>query len=161
MIKNFKDKRGYFFESFNDKIKKKLSKTFVQDNISFSKRKFTFRGFHYQIRPYSQGKLLTVLKGKIYDYVIDIDPKSKTYLKLKKFTLSQKINNQIYIPPNYAHGFITLTNNTLVTYKVTKKYKRTHERGINVFDKSIKINLPVTKSKLIISKKDLSFKYLD
>lgn len=158
--KIFFDNRGFFFESFNPKIKKLIGNNFIQDNISFSKKKFTFRGFHFQKKPYAQGKLVTILKGKIIDIVLNINPNSKYYLKYKKFYLEENKLNQIYIPEKYAHGFLTLTNNTLLTYKVTKKYNKKSEGGINIFDKKVGINLKIKNKNIIVSEKDKNFKFL-
>jgi dTDP-4-dehydrorhamnose 3,5-epimerase len=154
------DERGSFFELYNSKLQKKIKKKFTQDNISFSKHKFTFRGIHLQKKPYAQGKLITVLIGKIIDIVININKKSKYYLKYKKFYLDAKKINQIYVPEKYAHGFLTLTDNTLVGYKVTKKYKKSSEAGINIFDKKLNIKFKVNKNKIIRSQKDKNFKFL-
>lgn len=157
----FFDKRGYFFETYNKKIKELIQKNFVQDNISFSKNKYTFRGIHFQKKPHQQGKLVTVLKGKIIDIVVNIDPKSKFYLKHKKFYLEENKLNQIYVPDKYAHGFLTLTDDTLITYKVTKKFNRKSERGINILDKKLKIIFKIkNQKKIILSEKDKSFKFL-
>jgi len=121
--KLFKDNRGYFTESYNLKKFKKLNiKTSLQDNVSFNKKKYTFRGLHYQIKPYAQSKLIRADQGKILDFILDLRPRSKTYLKMITIKLSEKDQKQIYIPKGIAHGYLTLKPNTKIHYKVDEYY---------------------------------------
>ena len=160
--KIFKDKRGLFFESYKkEKISKFLNRTFIQDNISISLRKHTFRGLHFQKKPYVQDKLIKVIKGKILDIVVDLRKKSQTYMKYKTFILSEKNFKQLLIPGGFAHGFLTLEKNTIVSYKVTNYFSKNKESGISIFDKKINIKLPIFKNKILLSKKDKKLDYLD
>jgi len=159
--KLFKDIRGYFTESYNLKKFKKLSiKTSLQDNVSYNKKKYTFRGLHYQIKPYAQSKLIKVEKGEILDFILDLRPRSKTFLKMITIKISEKDQKQIYIPKGLAHGYLTLKPNTKVHYKVDEYYSPKHEQGINIKDPKLqfkKINI----NKFILNKKDKNLPFLD
>lgn len=146
-----KDNRGYFSELFK---KNKLNVNFVQENLVFNKKKHTFRGLHYQLKPYAQGKLITVLRGSIIDYVCKINKNLKQSLRIKKFLLTEKDNKWLWVPPNFAHGYLTCDDKTLVLYKVTKYYSPKHERHINIFKEQLYQKMLIDKSKVIISEKD-------
>lgn len=154
----FKDNRGYFCEIFN--VKTNILKKFniKQINISKSVKKNTFRGLHFQKGGNSQGKLLTVIKGSIFDYVLCLKNNNKDFGKIIKITLDDKRHNSIFIPTGYAHGFLTLEANTIVSYSVDKNYNKQSESGINIFDKQFKIDLP---KKITISKKDKILPFFD
>ena len=129
----YEDERGFFFESFNQKkFNEAIGQdiTFVQDNHSKSS-KGVLRGLHYQEPPFAQGKLVRVVVGKIFDVAVDIRKDSKTYGKWIAETLSEKNKKQLWIPDGFAHGFLSLTNNTEVLYKTTNFYSKDHERTIN------------------------------
>mgnify|MGYP003705981479 CR=1 FL=1 len=149
--KKFRDKRGYFSELFK---KNKLKNLFIQDNLVFNKKKNTFRGLHYQLKPFDQGKLITVLKGSIIDYVTKINKKSQKNEAIKKFFLSEKDSKWLWVPPNFAHGYLTCEDNTIILYKVTKFYSLKHERLLNIFKEGINVKMKIVKSKIIASKKD-------
>jgi dTDP-4-dehydrorhamnose 3,5-epimerase len=150
----FMDKRGFFSEIYNyNSFKRLIPSSFIQDNVSFNKRKFTFRGLHFQLSPFEQGKLVRVESGEIVDFVIDLRKFSKTYLKMIKVKLSENNFMQLYIPKGCAHGFLTLTPNTKVIYKVDNYYSKIHESGYNILDKKI-ILKGFNKKNFIISKKD-------
>ena len=152
----YKDFRGYFYESYNTKHLNELLKNkieFVQDNVSKSK-KWVIRGLHYQKKPFSQAKLIRVIKGKIFDVAVDLRKKSKNYGKYFSVILSAESKKQIWIPEGYAHGFLALTNNTEVQYKTTQYYSPRHEITIRWNDRKININWPLKLNKIIISKKD-------
>ncbi len=143
----FKDDRGYFRELF---LAKDLKKKFKFDYYSFSKKN-VLRGIHLQLkRP--QGKLITVINGKIFDVVLDCRPKSKTFGHFFSVELSEKENISLYIPEGFAHGFCSLTNNTVLHYRCTNYRDKNSETGIYWKDKSLNINWP--KRKFIISSKD-------
>ena len=116
-FKKYFDQRGSFFEAYNEKFYSKIgiNKKFVQDNISISKN--VLRGLHFQ-KNKPQGKLITVIKGSILDVVVDLRKKSKTFGSYSKFVLSEKNCKQLWIPENFAHGFLTLSHDTLVNYKM-------------------------------------------
>ena len=158
-----KDKRGYFFEGYKkadfDKNIKKIN--FVQDNYSFSKYKYTIRGLHFQKKPFGQKKLVTVLKGKIMDVVLDINPKSKYFGCHKIYILDSKNPYMLLINDDFAHGFCTLDNDTLVKYKVDKYYNKNKETTVFWNDKKLKINWPKIKSNFITSIKDSKAKYFE
>ena len=162
-IKKFEDNRGSFLESYSKIFLKKynINANFVQDNISFSKKKFTIRGLHFQSKPFGQAKLITVLKGKILDVFVDIRKNSKHFGHFKKIIMSSQNNQILFIPEGFAHGFLTLANNTEVLYKVSNFYSPNHEKVIKWDDTNINIDWNVDNSKIIISKKDLKGKSLN
>lgn len=154
--KIFKDNRGYFFESLNIKelsyiVKKKIS--IKQSNVSYSKKN-VFRGFHFQKYPFAQDKIVRVLQGKILDILISIDKKSKNYLNIFYYELSDKNKKILYVPRNYAHGFLVLSKKASIEYFVTNYYSKKHERNINIYDKRLKIDKKIIQKKLIMSDKD-------
>ncbi len=162
LIKNkiFSDNRGFFRETYNKKLFKSIGikDTFVQDNHSLSKKKGTLRGMHFQTKPFEQSKILTVKKGKIFDVVLDIRKNSKYFGMHKSFILSDKNNYQIYVSKGFAHGFLTLEENTEIDYKVSNFYSPKHEKTIVWNDKDL--NIKWNYSKVIISKKDRNNAYL-
>jgi len=144
---SYKDKRGYFKELLKEKdIKKKFPFTVM----SFSKKN-VIRGLHLQSKN-SQGKFISVIKGKIYDVVIDLRKNSKTYGKKQISLLSEKNSKSIYVPPGFAHGFCSLSKENYVIYSCTKYRDKKHEMGIMYNDKDLKIKWP-TKNP-ILSVKD-------
>jgi len=143
----YKDNRGYFRELFTENF---LKIKFPFDMMSFSKKN-VIRGLHLQhIKP--QGKLLTVLSGKLFDVAVDCRKKSKTYGKYFSIILSAKDNTSLYVPAGFAHGFCSLEDNTILHYKCTKYRHAKSEIGIMWNDPELKIHWP--KKKFIISDKD-------
>ena len=124
----FKDPRGWFTESCNKNILKFLKVKFVQDNISYNKKIYTFRGLHFQNKPYQQAKLIRVDQGDILDFILELRSNSKTYLHMIKIKLDDRNNKQIFIPKGLAHGFLTLKPNTKVFYKVDQDYSNQHDK---------------------------------
>jgi dTDP-4-dehydrorhamnose 3,5-epimerase len=157
--KVFRDNRGYFYENYNQKkylpFLKKIK--FVQDNISFSKKN-VLRGLHFQ-KKNKQGKLLSVISGSVLDVIVDLRINSLTYKKWQKFLISDKNCYQIWIPPGFAHGFLTLQNNTIVSYKCTKLYDAKDENTIKWNDPILNIKWKKDQ-KIIISKKDKNGSFL-
>tara|TARA_B100000965_G_C19573212_1_gene750057 strand:- start:889 stop:1419 length:531 start_codon:yes stop_codon:yes gene_type:complete len=152
----YRDKRGYLRELF---IEKKLKNKFVFDIMSFSK-KGVLRGMHFQTTN-PQGKYLTVLRGCVFDVVVDLRKRSKTFGKYYSTILNEKNNTSIFVPEGFAHGFCTLEKNTIMLYKCTNYRNKKSENGIVWNDKSLKIKWPIKKP--ILSKKDKlakTFKYL-
>ena len=150
----FKDKRGKFFESFNEQIfKKKIDSkvNFVQDNQSLS-YKGVLRGLHFQNPPYAQAKLVSVVKGSVLDVVVDLRKESKTFGKYISEELNEYNNHQLYIPKGMAHGFLTLEDNTIFTYKCSGFYNKESEDSILWNDKSLNIKWPNFNP--ILSEKD-------
>ena len=141
----YDDIRGYFYESFNESVFKdltNLSTHFVQDNHSLSKKN-VLRGLHYQKKPYEQAKLVRVISGQIYDVVVDIRKDSKNFGKWLGFNLSSENRNQLWIPRGYAHGFLSLDDNTEVFYKTDNFYNKEASVCINYNDVSLNIDWPV------------------
>ncbi len=154
--KSIKDSRGKFSVLYNKKDYSKILKNeFEQENISYSSKKNTIRGIHLQLKPDEQGKLLTVIKGEILDVIIDLRVKSKTFKKIFYFKLNEKLNTQLFIPRGFGHGFCTLTDNTIVSYKVDNKYNPKKELTIKYNDPDLSIKWPKINSKIYLSKKDI------
>ena len=149
----FPDNRGLFFESFKESefISNGIDKKFVQDNFSHSTHK-VLRGLHYQKNPKAQAKLVTVLKGKIFDVAVDIRKKSPTFGKWVGVILSEDDHKSIYIPEGFAHGFCVLSECADVLYKVNNEYSPEHEKGVIWNDPIINISWPIKNP--IISNKD-------
>ena len=153
--KIFEDDRGYFYESYNKEqlLKYGIDIDFVQDNQSLS-HKNVLRGLHYQNEPYGQDKLVRVIKGSVLDVVVDIREGSPTYGKWVKVLLSEKNKLSFLIPKGFAHGFITLEDNTIFTYKCSNVYNKQSEGGIIWNDPTIDIDWGVDIEDIIISDKD-------
>jgi dTDP-4-dehydrorhamnose 3,5-epimerase len=153
--KIFEDERGYFFESFNSKSLQASTNTchkFVQDNHSKSS-KGVLRGLHYQIhRP--QGKLVRVIEGTIFDVAVDIRVNSPTFGMWAGVELSADNRKQLWVPPDFAHGFYVKTDCAQVLYKTTEFFYPENERTILWNDKNIGIDWPLTSSDIILSEKD-------
>lgn len=133
--KVFKDSRGYFLESFNNKH---LPFNFVQDNQSFS-YKNTIRGLHYQVvKP--QGKLVRAIKGRILDVAVDIRKDSPTFKQYVALELSSDNFKQLYVPEGFAHGFSVLSDEAEVLYKTTDYWYKEHERSLNFDDPELNID---------------------
>ena len=151
---SFIDKRGYTREIFLNKL---LKKKFPFDLISLSKKN-VIRGLHLQIKK-PQGKFISVLKGKIFDVVVDCRKNSKTMGQYFSIILSEKQNNSLYIPEGFAHGYCSLSSESILHYKMTEYRDKKFERGILWNDKDLNIEWPIKKP--IISAKDranISFK---
>lgn len=135
------DQRGYFFESYNQNIflQHGLPASFAQDNQSLSKKN-VLRGLHFQNPPYEQGKLIRVISGSVLDVVVDIRKNSITYGKHLAVELKSQDFTMMWIPPGFAHGFLSLQDNTVFSYKCTKPYNRQSETGILFNDPDLNIN---------------------
>jgi dTDP-4-dehydrorhamnose 3,5-epimerase len=127
----FQDARGYFFESWNEQKFRAagLDFQFVQDNESCSE-KGVLRGLHFQVAPHAQGKLVRVVRGAVLDVAVDIRPNSATYGQHHALVLSAENKKQFWIPPGFAHGFLTLEDNTIFAYKCTDYYHKDSERSL-------------------------------
>lgn len=138
----FGDKRGFFFESFNASVFSEvtgLDVVFVQDNHSKSVKN-VLRGLHYQLEPRAQGKLVRVVQGEVFDVAVDIRRSSKTFGQWVGANLSAENKKQIWIPPGFAHGFLTLSETAEFLYKTTDYYSPEHERCIRWDDPKIAID---------------------
>jgi len=154
--KIYGDNRGFFFESFNSEEFENavgFSPNFVQDNHSKSTKNI-LRGLHYQLDPMSQGKLVRVIKGKVYDVAVDLRSDSSTYGQWLGCTLSEENKKQLWIPEGFAHGFYTLSNTAEFVYKTTNYYSPEYERCILWNDKDLGINWGCYKAPKL-SEKDL------
>lgn len=159
--KVFDDDRGYFSESFkHDSFSNFLNReiNFRQENESVS-HKNVFRGLHFQKNPLPQAKLVRVVKGSIIDIAVDIRPFSKTYCQCVSIELNDKNRKQLFIPHGFAHGFLSLENDTKVIYKVDNYYEPDLDAGVNYKDPKFKLD--IDQNNLIISEKDLNLPFLD
>lgn len=150
----FPDGRGLFFESYKltDFRQSGITGQFLQDNHSISSKN-VLRGLHYQIQPNAQGKLIQCVKGSIYDVAVDIREASPTYGHWVSHHLDEVNRCMLYIPPDFAHGFLVLSETAEVIYKCTKEYSPKDERGIIWNDKELNIEWPIKNP--ILSQKDL------
>lgn len=150
----FGDNRGWFYESYSyEKLKALgLDINFVQDNRSYSKEKGTLRGIHFQNSPKAQSKLITCTRGKILDVAIDLRKGSPDYLKWISVELSEENKLMLFIPKGFGHGFVTLSEDVEVLYKVDEYYSKEHDRSIRFDDKAIGVDWGITDP--ILSEKD-------
>jgi len=157
--KVFPDNRGCFFELFreSDFHIADLPVHFPQDNFSFSKKN-VIRGLHYQRNPKAQGKLVMVIKGRIWDLAVDIRRKSPTFLKWISMDLNDENRFMLYIPPGFAHGFLALSEDVHLLYKCTNEYDPKLDAGIRWDDPDIGIVWPVNNP--ILSDKDARLPYI-
>ncbi len=152
----FGDNRGWFYESYSyEKLKQLgINTQFVQDNRSYSSEKGTLRGIHFQKSPMAQTKLITCTRGRILDVAVDLRKGSPSYLKWVSVELSEENKLMLYIPKGFGHGFVTLTDNVEVLYKVDEYYSKENDRSIKFDDKEIGVNWGVQNP--ILSQKDLT-----
>lgn len=155
-IRKIEDERGFFGRSWCKKEMEDhgLNGNLCQANTSYSRLKGTIRGMHYQVSPYEETKLIRCTRGSIYDVIIDLRPDSETYLKWFGTELNQESYNMLYVPEGFAHGFITLQDNSEVYYNVTQFYIPGAEAGIRYNDPLFNIHWPVTPT--VVSDKDSS-----
>jgi dTDP-4-dehydrorhamnose 3,5-epimerase len=152
----FGDERGFFFESFNEKAFNAAtgnSLPFVQDNHSKSVRG-VLRGLHYQLPPKAQGKLVRVVQGEVFDVAVDIRKDSPTYGQWVAEVLSADNKKQMWIPPGFAHGFLTLSDTAEFLYKTTDYWAPEHERAIKWDDASLNIPWPLNEMQPMLAAKD-------
>jgi dTDP-4-dehydrorhamnose 3,5-epimerase len=151
--KAFADDRGFFMESYNQEVYKGLGITdiFVQDNISVSK-KGALRGLHFQMEPHAQGKLVSVLRGSVFDVAVDIRASSPTFGKYVAVELSAENKKQFFVPAGFAHGFMALTDDTMFSYKCTDVYHKESEGGLRFDDENLAILWP--EGEKLVSDKD-------
>ena len=137
----FEDERGYFFESFRlDRMREfGVKQDFVQDNESKS-QKGVLRGLHFQNPPFEQGKLVRVVKGAVLDVAVDIRRDSQTYGEWLSQELTEENKTMLWIPPGFAHGFLTLKDDTIFQYKCTNYYNKESEGSIRWNDPDLKID---------------------
>jgi dTDP-4-dehydrorhamnose 3,5-epimerase len=151
----FGDERGFFLESYNQKVfNEALGQeiVFVQDSHSRS-TKNVIRGLHWQVAPKAQGKLVRVVQGEVFDVAVDLRDGSATYGQWVGEILSADNKKQLWIPPGFAHGFLTLSESADFLYKTTEYYSPEHERSLRWNDPTIGISWPVT-GEVLLSPKD-------
>lgn len=161
--KVFNDERGYFLETFNQKVFSKetgIKTNFVQDNLSKSS-KGVLRGLHFQEGDSAQAKLVQVISGKVLDVCVDLRKNSVTFGKHFSILLDGINKQQLYVPRGFAHGFIVLENDTIFSYKCDNYYDKSSESGIIFNDEYLNIDWGFPEDKMIVSEKDknlLTFK---
>ena len=157
------DERGYFVETFKQKLLDEAlgyQVNFIQDNESKSTSKGVLRGLHYQLPPYTQNKLVRVIKGEVLDVAVDIRRNSPTFGKHVSVVLSEKNKKQLFVPGGFAHGFIVLSDGAIFAYKVDAYYSSEHEEGIAYNDKEIDIDWHFLEKEIILSKADKNYSNL-
>lgn len=150
----FGDHRGYFFETWSEPKYAQLNFVPVQDNESFTAKKGTLRGLHFQQSPMAQAKIVRVVKGAVLDVAVDIRKGSPTYLQWVAVELSEENKRQFYIPRGFAHGFLTLTDDVIFCYKVDNLYSKECDRSIRFDDPDIGVDWGISDP--VLSDKDLS-----
>lgn len=164
--KKFHDERGFFYESFHVQKYQEIigsEYNFVQDNVSVSKKN-VLRGLHFQHSPMAQGKLVSVLNGRVLDVVVDLRKESATFGKHFMIELSRENGIQFWIPPGFAHGFVALEDDTVFNYKCTNYYSPNHEETLAWDDDELaidwQINEPIISEKDLVGKKLVTLKSL-
>ncbi len=159
--KVFPDGRGYFFESYNQNnfLELGLNYNFVQDNQSKSSYG-VLRGLHYQLEPYAQTKLVRVISGKIWDVIVDIRKNSPTYKKWIGMELSEDNFRQVVIPKGFAHGFIVLSDEAVISYKCDNFYNKQSEGGVRFDDPELHIDWKLPSKDILLSDKDMKNPFL-
>ncbi len=154
--KIFGDNRGWFTESYSKRVLEQvgINDDFIQDNRSFSAEKGTLRGLHCQTEPMAQSKLITCLKGEIMDVAVDIRKGSPTYMKKVSVILNEENKKMFYIPAGCLHGFVTLTDNVEVMYKVNNFYSPENDRSVRFDDPELGVVWNVENP--ILSQKDIN-----
>ncbi len=151
----FGDSRGYFMETYSKKVFEEMGITneFVQDNQSFSSKKGTLRGLHFQNGEFAQAKIVRVLRGTVHDVAVDLRKGSPTYLQWIKVELSGENKRMLFIPKGFAHGFVALTDDVEFIYKVDEVYSKEHDRAIRYDDPQIGVEWEISNP--ILSQKDI------
>jgi dTDP-4-dehydrorhamnose 3,5-epimerase len=155
--RRFTDARGFFSEIWVDHwFRVKIADVvFVQENHSFSTRKGTLRGLHFQKPPAAQGKLVRVARGSIFDVAVDIRKGSPFYRQHVALQLDAAVGAQFWVPPGFLHGYCTLEDQTEVYYKVTSYHSPNHDAGVLWSDDDLGITWPLEPDSLVLSDKDL------
>ena len=158
-IQKLEDERGFFARTWCQREFEThgLNTQLAQCNLSYNKPKGTLRGMHYQEAPFEEAKLVRCSKGAIYDVIIDLRPQSPTYLEHLAVTLTADQHNMLYVPEGFAHGFLTLEDDTNVFYQMSEFYAPEHARGVRWDDPAFNVKWPIAAQ--VISERDAS--YLD
>ena len=154
-LASYDDDRGFFREVFNKEVELLIGEkiNFVQDNESRSKYR-VLRGLHFQEHPFEQSKLIRVSHGEIQDVAVDIRPESDTYGQWESFILSSSNNRSLFVPRGFAHGFLVLSQEAVVNYKVDNYYDSNSESGIVYNDATLDIEWKLPHDDIIVSDKD-------
>lgn len=154
--KKIEDDRGFFSETFKlaPFVERAGRVEFVQDNQSKSVRKGTIRGIHFQSHPAAQGKLVRCLAGSLLDVAVDLRKESPAYGRWIAATLTPELNNQLWIPIGFGHGFCTLEPDTVIAYRVTSYYSPENDKGVAWDDPEIGIDWPIFADRETLSAKD-------
>jgi dTDP-4-dehydrorhamnose 3,5-epimerase len=155
------DERGFFSRVWceNELSARGINNRFVQCNRSYSKSKGTFRGIHFQSAPYEEAKLVSCIKGSVFDIIIDLREASPTYLKWEGYYLTEENRKQLYMPKGFGHGYLTLADHTELLYLVTAFYNKESEGGLRWDDPALGIHLPSEITS--ISKKDQQWAFIE
>jgi dTDP-4-dehydrorhamnose 3,5-epimerase len=155
--RQFADSRGSFTETYNEKAfhAAGITARFVQDNQSFSAKRGTIRGLHFQLPPAAQAKLVRVLRGSVYDVAVDLRAGSPAYGRWVGETLTADGGEQLFVPRGFAHAFCTLEASTVVAYKVDDFYAPASDSGLIWNDPTLAIEWPVAADEVVLSDKDL------
>lgn len=157
----FYDERGWFSEAYNKKQwweKLQIDDNFVQDNISYTKKQGTLRGLHFQNAPKAQTKVISCIQGQIMDVIVDIRKFSPTFCQHEYFILNPGNSLNVIVPVGFAHGFITLEDDSAVLYKVSNFYSKEHDRSISWCDPAFNIDWGIENP--ILSEKDYNAPFL-
>ena len=146
-LEPFNDERGFFARAWSDREFERfgLNARFVETNISFNMKKGTLRGMHYQLPPYEQVKLVRCTQGSIYDVIIDLRPDSPTFKQWFPLEMSAENHLMLYVPGNFAHGYLTLKDDTEVLYQTSSYYAPEHGRGVRWNDPAFNISWPANE----------------
>ena len=155
--RRFADSRGYFVETHNERALAGagISVQFVQDNESYSVRRGTIRGLHFQLPPAAQAKLVRVVRGSVYDVAVDLRVGSPTFGRWEGIELTADGGEQLFVPRGFAHAFCTLEPDTVVAYKVDAFYSPANDSGLIWNDPTLAIDWPLGSDQAVLSDKDL------
>ena len=155
-LEKLEDERGFFARSFcqNEFKEHHLKTNIAQSNVSFTKKRGTIRGMHYQISPHEEAKLVSCIRGAIHDVIIDLRPESPTFKRWLGIEMKAQNSEMLYVPEGFAHGFQTLTNNAVVFYQMFEFYHPESSRGVRFDDAAFDIKRPLECA--VISKKTVS-----
>lgn len=150
----FEDERGFFAPSFSQREfeARGLASRFVENNISYNRRRGTLRGLHYQVAPYSQAKLVRCTRGSIFDVAVDLRPASPTFRQWVSVELTDQNRLMFYVPGDLAHGFQTLEDDTEVFYQVSEFYQPDAYRGLRWDDPAFNITWPLPRERVILAR---------
>ena len=159
-LEPIRDHRGFFADSFSEEefAHNNLESVFVRSAVAFNPTRFTLRGMHYQISPHEEVKLVRCSRGAIYDVIVDMRPSSPTYKEWVAVELNQDNPKVFYVPAQFAHGYLTLTDDAEVSYQISRFYNEEAQRGIRYNDPAVGIEWPTYPNQ--ISWKDMGWELL-